>query len=64
VGEVMANDLAYHYRDLDALSQVTVEELQQIEGVGPNIAQAVVDWFERPANQELLRKFKAAGCGR
>jgi DNA ligase (NAD+) len=61
VGEVMANDLAYHYRDLDALSQATVDELQQIEGVGPNIAQAVVDWFERPANQELLRKFKAAG---
>jgi DNA ligase (NAD+) len=60
VGEVMANDLAYHYRDLDALSQVTVEGLQEIEGVGPNIAQAVLDWFERPANQELLRKFKAA----
>jgi DNA ligase (NAD+) len=58
---VMANDLAYHYRDLDALSRVSVEELQEIEGVGPNIAQAVVDWFERPANQELLRKFKAAG---
>jgi DNA ligase (NAD+) len=61
VGEVMANDLAYHYRDLDALSRASVEELQEIEGVGPNIAQAVVDWFERPANQELLRKFKAAG---
>jgi DNA ligase (NAD+) len=61
VGEVMANDLAYHYRDLEALSHATVEELQQIEGVGPNIAQAVVDWFTRPANQELLRKFKAAG---
>jgi DNA ligase (NAD+) len=61
VGEVMANDLAYHYHNLEALSQATVEELQQIEGVGPNIAQAVVDWFTRPANQELLRKFKAAG---
>ncbi|HSV85292.1 MAG TPA: NAD-dependent DNA ligase LigA [Levilinea sp.] len=61
VGEVMANDLAYHYRDLDFLSKATVEELQQIEGVGPNIAQAVVDWFKRPANQELLQKFKAVG---
>jgi DNA ligase (NAD+) len=61
VGEVMANDLAYHYRDLDNLSRTTAAELQQIEGVGPNIAQAVVDWFERPANAELLHKFKAAG---
>jgi DNA ligase (NAD+) len=61
VGEVMANDLAYHYRDLDNLSRTTAAELQQIEGVGPNIAQAVVDWFERPANAELLHKFEAAG---
>jgi len=61
VGEVMANDLAFHYRDLDALSKASAEELQQIEGVGPNIAQAVVDWFDRPANQKLLQKFKAAG---
>lgn len=61
VGEVMANDLAHHYHDLDELSAATVEDLQRIEGVGPNIAQAVVDWFERPANQQLLQKFKAAG---
>ena len=32
-----------------------------IEGVGPNIAEAIVDWFERPANQNLLKKLKAAG---
>ena len=61
VGEVMAADLTRHYPDLDALSKATVEELQEIEGVGPNIAEAIVDWFARPANQNLLRKLKAAG---
>ena len=61
VGEVMAADLTRHYPDLEALSKATVEELQEIEGVGPNIAAAIVDWFARPANQNLLKKLKAAG---
>jgi len=61
VGEVMAADLTRHYPDLDALSKATVGELQEIEGVGPNIAEAIVDWFARSANQNLLKKLKAAG---
>jgi len=61
VGEVMAMDLTRHYPDLEALSKATVGELQEIEGVGPNIAEAIVDWFARPANQNLLKKLKAAG---
>jgi len=54
-------DLTRHYPDLEALSKATVGELQEIEGVGPNIAEAIVDWFARPANQNLLKKLKAAG---
>ena len=61
VGEVMATDLTHYYPDLEALSKATTEELQEIEGVGPNIAEAIVDWFARPANQNLLKKLKAAG---
>ena len=58
VGEVMATDLAGVYPDLEALGKAGLEELQQIEGVGPNIAQAIVDWFARPANRELLAKLR------
>jgi DNA ligase (NAD+) len=61
VGEVLAADLAAAFPDLEALSKASVEELQQIEGVGPNIAQSIVDWFSRSANQRLLKKLKAAG---
>jgi len=61
VGEVMATDLARHYSDLNALSKATVDELQEIEGVGPNIAEAIVDWFSREQNVNLLKKLKAAG---
>jgi DNA ligase (NAD+) len=45
VGEVGAVDLARHFTDLYALSQASIEELQTIEGIGPNIAQGIVDWF-------------------
>ena len=61
VGEVMAVDLTRVYPDLEALSQTTVEALQRIEGVGPNIAQAIVDWFARPANRQVLEKLRKAG---
>ncbi len=61
VGEVTAAELARHYPDLDALAKASVEELMQIEGIGPNTAQAIVDWFSRPQNQRVLEKLKAAG---
>ncbi|GAB1470458.1 NAD-dependent DNA ligase LigA [Chloroflexota bacterium] len=60
VGEVLAGDLARTYGNLSALSKTTADELQLIEGVGPNIAASIVDWFARPANQKLLKKLKAA----
>jgi DNA ligase (NAD+) len=61
VGEVMAADLAQYYPDLDVLSRATVEDLQAIEGIGPNIAAAIVDWFSRPANRQVLSKLRTAG---
>lgn len=61
VGEVMAADLASHYKDLDQLSVASLEDLQLIEGVGPNIAEAIVDWFARPANQQVLDELKDYG---
>ncbi len=61
VGEVVAQDLARYFPDLNRLSSASLDDLQTIEGIGPNIAQAIVDWFSQPANQEILRKLKAAG---
>lgn len=61
VGEVAAADLAAHYQDLDILARASAEEIQSIEGFGPNIAQSIVDWFARPANQQVLEKLRRAG---
>ncbi len=61
VGEVLASDLVKYFSNLDLLGRASVEDLQRVEGVGPNIAQAVVDWFARPANQNVLEKLRSAG---
>jgi DNA ligase (NAD+) len=61
VGEVMAADLARNFSNLDALACASLLDLQAIEGVGPNIAQAIVDWFARSANQQLLEKLRKVG---
>jgi DNA ligase (NAD+) len=61
VGEVAAVDLAGRYGDLDVLAKATINELQQIEGIGPNIGAGIVDWFARKENLELINKLKNAG---
>ena len=61
VGEVVAGDLAKAFQDLNQLSQASLDDLQGLEGIGPNIAQAIVDWFERPANRQVLEKLRVAG---
>lgn len=61
VGEVLAGDLSRAFQDLDALGKARAPDLMQIDGVGPNIAEAVVDWFGRAANRKVVRKLKAAG---
>lgn len=61
VGEVMAGDLSRAFGNLSALSKASAEDLQQIEGVGPNIAESIVDWFAQPTNQKVIEKLKAAG---
>jgi DNA ligase (NAD+) len=61
VGEVVAADLARAYPDLDALAVTTFEALQGIEGIGPNIAAAIVDWFAHERNRLVLEKLKQAG---
>ena len=61
VGEVMAADLAREFGNLDALRSASRERLQKVAGVGPNIAEAILDWFARKPNQQLLERFRKKG---
>jgi DNA ligase (NAD+) len=61
VGEVSAADLANHFPDLEALSRTDAEQLEQIDRIGPTVAESVAEWFSRPANRNVIRKLRAAG---
>lgn len=61
VGEVSAVELSHNYQSIDKLSQASIDELQSIAGIGPNIATAIVDWFQQEHNRMVLKKLKSAG---
>lgn len=61
VGEVAAADLAQKFNDLSELAKASSLQLQQMEGFGPNTADAIVDWFARPANKALVAKLREVG---
>jgi DNA ligase (NAD+) len=60
VGEATAHLLAQHFHTLEALSQASEEDLLQVEGVGPQVAGGIRQYFEQPRNRELLKKLMDA----
>jgi DNA ligase (NAD+) len=61
VGSTVAQVLMEHYGSLDALGAASREDLQQIPGIGPKLAESIADWFSRETNQRVVGKLKAAG---
>ncbi|HLS02837.1 MAG TPA: helix-hairpin-helix domain-containing protein, partial [Beutenbergiaceae bacterium] len=52
---------AMHFGNLDAIAEASLEELADVDGVGPAIAGAIVEWFEEPWHQEIVEKWRKAG---
>jgi DNA ligase (NAD+) len=61
VGVHVADVLAAHFPGLDRLAGAPFEEVRDIPGIGPIIAQSVVEFFAQPATRDLIRKLTAAG---
>lgn len=61
VGEVAANELGGKFSNLEELSNAKKEDIEAIEGFGPNTAQAIVDWFSIQTNLKILEKLKHEG---
>ncbi|HXF73034.1 MAG TPA: NAD-dependent DNA ligase LigA [Actinomycetota bacterium] len=61
VGAHVAQVLARAFGSIDALARASVEEIDAVEGIGPEIARSVHEWFRDPANRRLLEKLRAAG---
>lgn len=61
VGPTAARALAARFRSLEALRAASAEELSQVEGVGPTIAAAWVDWLAVDWHRDILDRWAAAG---
>jgi DNA ligase (NAD+) len=61
VGPEAARPLAAHFHSMAALRAATVEELAEVEGVGPVIAAALVDWFAVDWHADVVNRWAAAG---
>ena len=55
VGERTAQFLAEHFGSIDALMKAGEEELQEVNEVGPRIAQSIVEFFQEPKNRALVK---------
>jgi DNA ligase (NAD+) len=61
VGERTAQFLAEHFGSMEELEKAGVEELQNVNEVGPRIAESIVEFFSIAANRKLIERLRDAG---
>jgi len=61
VGETTAEDLACHFLRLDDLFHLSEEDLMEVEGIGPEVAASVIQFFRDKKNKESIELLKKAG---
>ena len=61
VGEATANNLALHYKTLEAIQQAGIEDLQSVSDVGEIVAKHIYYFFRRDHNLEVVQRLLEAG---
>jgi DNA ligase (NAD+) len=61
VGGVTAGVLARELGTIDRLLAATIEELQAVDGIGPDRAASIAEWFEDNANRKLVAELRELG---
>ncbi|HLP43884.1 MAG TPA: NAD-dependent DNA ligase LigA [Candidatus Nanoarchaeia archaeon] len=56
VGEETAEDIAKHFRTIDAIRNASKEDLEALEGVGPIVAESISTWFADKDNKNLVNE--------
>ncbi|CAL8474265.1 NAD-dependent DNA ligase LigA [Caballeronia sp. S22] len=58
VGESTAKDLAKHFGSLDPIMAASVEELLEVNDVGPIVAEAIHNFFSEEHNQHVIEQLR------
>jgi DNA ligase (NAD+) len=61
VGWVTARNIATHFRSIDPLVAASQEEIQEVEGIGPDRAEAIAEWFSDEENLRLIEELRGLG---
>jgi DNA ligase (NAD+) len=61
VGWVMARNLAAHFGSVDRLMEASQEELEEVEGIGPDRAELIAEWFADDENRRLVQELRELG---
>jgi DNA ligase (NAD+) len=61
VGWVTAQNLARHFENIDRLLEATQEEIQDVDGIGPDRAESIAEWFADDANRALVAELRDLG---
>jgi DNA ligase (NAD+) len=60
VGEATALALAQHFGSMDAVMDADVETLQEVSGIGPNVAEEICSFFREEHNRKVIRALRKA----
>ena len=61
VGWVTAQNLARHFENVDRLLDAAQEDILEVEGIGPERAEAIAEWFSDEANRALVEELRLLG---
>ena len=61
VGWVTAQNLARHFENVDRLLDATPEEVEEVDGIGPDRAASIAEWFADPQNRALVADLRSLG---
>src|SRR2546423_8168645 len=61
VGWVTAQNLARHFEHVDRLAHASQEQIQEVDGIGPERAEAIAEWFSDEANRQLVAELRELG---
>jgi DNA ligase (NAD+) len=61
VGWVTAQNVARHFENVDRLLRATQEEIEEVEGIGPERAEGIAEWFSDAANRQLVGELRSLG---
>jgi DNA ligase (NAD+) len=61
VGWVTAVNLARHFENVDRLLAAAQEDILEVEGIGPERAEAIAEWFSDEANRALVAELRSLG---